>query len=419
MNTVEKGDIFESKSLNIIKSLIEEEIIYLPKDHVQIFQKKKYYSPDRKKDIIFDLTIEVWPPGADRYFMIYIIECKDYSKRVPISKIEDFHSKIQQVSGVNVKGIFISNSPLQEAAYNFAESKRMMLIQGDTPENAKIVLYKKSKTVEAYRIPFVLESLNENLIEEGVLITEKIIDKKFLNAFSEITPNISYNIDKLSKEDIEKIAEDELNLFNNKILENAEGIEIKELEKYLITNYNISITDLPRNSDLLGSCDIDKREISINSKIKNTQRHLFILCHEFGHFLLHQKLMIDQITYDSFLDSNYSFRTGKHQLDNPKHWIEWQANYFAACFILNKTSLLARIFECQNKLGLNKDAIVLTDSYNSRKSFYNILDRLVIRFNTSKTTLIYRMKELNFLKEKFVTKSVGELINDYIENYYT
>ena len=26
--------------------------------------------------VLFDLTIEVWPPGANRYVLIYIIECK-------------------------------------------------------------------------------------------------------------------------------------------------------------------------------------------------------------------------------------------------------------------------------------------------------------------------------------------------------
>src|SRR5690606_4569794 len=106
-------------------------------------------------------------------------------------------------------------------------------------------------------------------------------------------------------------------------------------------------------------------------------------------------------------------------LDNPKRWIEWQANYFASAFILNKESLLARIFDCQNKLGLTKDIIVLTDNYNSYKSFNRILTKLVNRFNTSKTTLIYRMKEQNFLKERFRTQSVGQLIREYKENYFS
>ena len=76
LNTVEIGDKFESKSLDIIKKLIEEEQLGHMTEYIRIFQKKEYYSTLRKKNIKFDLTIEVWPPGANRYVLLYIIECK-------------------------------------------------------------------------------------------------------------------------------------------------------------------------------------------------------------------------------------------------------------------------------------------------------------------------------------------------------
>ncbi len=417
MNTVAKGDAFEVKTLEIINRLINEGILYLPKDSIRITPKAKLFSRDRKKDIIFDLTIEVWPPGANRYSMIYIIECKDYVNRVPISKVEDFHSKIQQVTGVNVKGIFITNSPLQEGAYNFADSKGMMVVQADA-DNFRIILYKKSRTEETFKIPIITESLNINFMDEGVVAISKIIDEIILKSFSESKPKVSYNIDKLNKINIEEIANQELNKINPKILLNAEGINIDIVEEYLKKEYEIVIQDLPWNSNSLGVCNLTKKTISIHPSVKNTNRHLFVLCHEFGHFILHQKLSIDQNTYDAFEDSEYDFQIDAHPLDNPRRWIEWQANYFASSLILNKESLLARIFDSQNKLGLTKDMLLLTDSYNSYKSFNNILARLVNRFNTSKTTLIYRMKEQKFLKERFTTQSAGQLINEYKENYF-
>lgn len=418
LSSVAKGDAFEEKALEIIKKLIEDNTLYLPPDCIRIIPKAKYFSSDRQKDIIFDLSIEVWPPGADRYMMIYIIECKDYKNRVPVNKVEDFHSKIQQAFGVNVKAIFITNSPLQEAAYNFANSKRMMVIEAEA-DNTRIVLYKKSRTEDVFQIPITTESINSVLLDDGVIAISKIIDESILKSFSTDTPSVSYSIDKLSKINIEELANQELNKINPDILSNADGIDVGLVEEYLKREYHILIHDLPWNSNCLGACNLNEKIISVHPSLKNTNRHLFVLCHEFGHFILHQKLTIDQITYDGFEDSQYDFQIDAHPLDNPKRWIEWQANYFAASLILNKESLLARIFDCQNKLGLTKDILLLTDDYYTHKIFYNILARLVKRFSTSKTTLIYRMKEQKFLKEKFRTQSAGQLIREYKENFFT
>lgn len=418
LNTVAKGDAFEEKALGIINKLIEEEILYLPINSIRIKPKSKLFSRDRKKDIIFDLTIEVWAPGANRFSMIYIIECKDYKNRVPISKLEDFHSKIQQVTGVNVKGIFITNSPLQEAAYNFAESKGMMVIQADA-DNTRIILYRKSKIEETFIIPLISERIDTALLDEGIIGMSKIIDTAIVKSFSGEIPNVSYGIDKLDKLSIEEIANIELSKMSPDILPNAEGITVQMVEEYIKKEYGLRIEYLPRNAHYLGSCNLIEKIISIHPNVKNTERHLFLLCHELGHYILHQKLIINQILYDSFEDSKYDFQIDAHPIDNPKRWIEWQANYFAASFILNKESLLARIFDSQNKLGLSKDTIFLTDDYNSYKSFNRILAKLSNRFNTSKTTLIYRMKEQKFLKERFRTQSAGQLIRDYKENYYS
>ena len=256
LNTVAKGDAFEEKAIKIINKLIDDNILYLPKDNIRITPKSKLFSQARKKDIVFDLTIEVWAPGADRYSMIYIIECKDYKQRVPISKIEDFHSKIQQVTGVNVKGIFITNSPLQEAAYNFAESKGMMLIQADA-ENFQITLYKKSRTEELFKIPLLNDSINSNTLDEGTIAISKIIDQAILKSFSDERPIVSYNINKLSKSDIEEIANQELNKISTEILQNAQGITVEMVEEYLKKEYDLTIKYLPIKTKYLGSCDLE------------------------------------------------------------------------------------------------------------------------------------------------------------------
>jgi len=58
-----------------------------------------------------------------------IIECKDYSSAIPVDDLEEFHSKIQQIAGNNVKAIFATSAALQKSALNFAKSKKIGVIR--------------------------------------------------------------------------------------------------------------------------------------------------------------------------------------------------------------------------------------------------------------------------------------------------
>ena len=103
-NTTQVGNEFEIKAFDIINRVIQQEQLGHCSKYIKLFQKKGYYSALRKKDIIFDITIEVWPPGANRYVLLYVIECKSYDTKVPVNDVEEFHHKIQQISGVNEIG---------------------------------------------------------------------------------------------------------------------------------------------------------------------------------------------------------------------------------------------------------------------------------------------------------------------------
>ena len=115
--------------------------------------------------------------------MLYIIECKSYKTRVPVNKIGDFLLKINQVSGVNVKGIFITNSPLMESVYNIAESVGMMVIQGESVNNFEIILHKANRKNELNEIPFINNTVDKSLIIDGVDNLEKLIDDKIIKSF--------------------------------------------------------------------------------------------------------------------------------------------------------------------------------------------------------------------------------------------
>lgn len=418
INTTEIGDRFEKKSLEIIKKVIEEEQLGLLSEYIRIFQKKEYTSNLRQKKIKFDLTIEVWPPGANRYVLLYIIECKDYATRVPVNKIEDFHSKIQQVAGVNVKGIFISNSPLQEGAYNIAESVGMMVIQGESSDDYNIILHKKNISGSDNKIPFIQGTSVNSIIDFGIEQIEKLIDKKILNSFQEISncSRISYGIDKISKIEIEQKAYKELDCLNPQILKDGYPLKIKDLIEFMNNKFGIKISYFECDN-VYGKCNIKDGIINVSKSIQGTNRELFVLSHELGHYFLHQKLSIGQKLYDLFDDPVYNFKTGSYDLVNPRNWIEWQANCFASYFTMPNAPFLARVWMSQDTLYGRRGRIYLDDQKENVSRYMELISRLSYKFNVSKASIIYKLKDLDLINNNSRLKSIGQIVIECEEEF--
>lgn len=413
MNTVRKGNQFEKKSLEIIENL-KENGLFGVKEFLEIIPKARYYSELRKGYIEFDLVIEFKPPNADRPMITYFIECKDYGKRVPVEQVQKFHSDIKQVSGVNAKGIIISNGLFQKSAYNFAESTGMMVVEGESVENFKIIHYKRSSENQS-SIPFIKEFLDKDFLDDGLRSMEKLIDGELLKLFAKSNSSITYGINRLSKDDIDEISKEELDKINQDYLIKAYGLSVNELSEFIKSQYGIEIVHFdPEENNYFGTCNIDQKLIGISKKIVNTPKELFVLGHELGHYILHQGLAINQELLNSFSDSEYDFSIRKHRLENPRHWVEWQANYFSASLLLPKTSIIAKTWQYSN----SKKNLVFDNDYNNQKEAGRIIEKLANHFNVSKTTIMYRLKELNMITDNISTKSIGELINLWKSEYF-
>jgi len=141
LNTVEKGDRFEDKVFSNISDLVESGYLGLNPDCCRLFQKKGYYSRDRDSDIIVDISIEVWMPGADKWSMLWVCECKDYSGAIPVDDVEEFKAKLNQITGVNVKGLFTTSSAFQRGALSYARSNGIGLLRLLPEEQIDIVCY--------------------------------------------------------------------------------------------------------------------------------------------------------------------------------------------------------------------------------------------------------------------------------------
>lgn len=407
MNTTLKGDKFENLAINLLHKLIEEEELLINMKYIRPFKKKKYKSLSRDGYVEFDYVIEVWPPNAERYSVIYFIECKDYKNRVGVGQLKKFHNDIQEVSGANSKGILITRSLLQDGAKTYAEANGFMVVQANSVEDYKIIYHRTA--IKDDSIP----TLNGVIEDEGILGLTKIIDKQINKAFVEFKQGVSYNIDRLSKENIEKLCNAELQEINPRILTDAENLDINILRSHLQKKYDITVK-YHNEGNLLGYCDIANNTISLHQNIQGTKRELFILCHEFGHYKLHQKLVIDQFTYNNFSESEYNFKMGRHSLENARHWIEWQANYFAISMILPKTSILAMLWQHQQRIGINTGKLYLDDQQDNYKNYQTLLYRLSEYFNVTRPNILHRLKEINHYENRSNLKSVREILEGMV-----
>lgn len=129
MNTVAKGDALEDQAFGLLQRELLQGRLGIDSASGKIFKKKGYYSKDREKDIIVDISIEVWPPTAQNYSLLWVCECKNYGHSVPVDDVEEFKAKLDQIAGKNVKGVIASRNSFQSGAVSFARNQGIGLVR--------------------------------------------------------------------------------------------------------------------------------------------------------------------------------------------------------------------------------------------------------------------------------------------------
>lgn len=129
MNSVAKGDELEDKTFDLLKEELSKGRLGIDAASGKIFKKKGYYSKDREKDIIVDISIEVWPPDAENYSLLWVCECKNYGHKVPVDDVEEFKAKLDQIAGKNVKGVIATKNSFQSGAISYARNQGIGLVR--------------------------------------------------------------------------------------------------------------------------------------------------------------------------------------------------------------------------------------------------------------------------------------------------
>lgn len=397
-STTERGDAFEDTCYNVILDALRNNKLSVLPEHAVVYRKKNYWSKLREDNIVFDLSIELMPPGAERPVSIWFIECKDYTGSVPVNDIEEFRQKVMQVADLNCKAVIMTTGQLQSGARTTARNSGMMFIQVTPEITYDIVFHKASRFRNQRR-----DDLEEPRTQYQSLV--QLEDKVFtiiLRAVSEhlqrtIQPDQLKPVPILADEDIELVTQNILNAIDDGILSVGMSLTFSRFIDFMKRAYGVdvvfeSIGKYDYDGRLiLSSCSFREKLIRIDTSLPPV-RQPFAIAHEAGHYLLHNKTLLGQSEYETMEDSTYSYLTGKTELKNDRQWLEWQANRFAVHLLMPKVSMLRQFAKAQ-VVGQPRKLIV-DGKRDNHKEYFRIVDVLSRYFKVSKQSVGYRLEEL-------------------------
>lgn len=129
VSSIRKGNTFEDEVFALVSFELAAERLGMLPSAARVFKRKGYYSRDRDSDIVIDVSIEVWLPNAENWSLLWACECKDYSHSVPVDDLEEFKSKLDQITGANRKGAVAVRGALQSGALRYARANGIAVIR--------------------------------------------------------------------------------------------------------------------------------------------------------------------------------------------------------------------------------------------------------------------------------------------------
>ena len=101
MSSTAVGNKLESRIFDLLRTEILADRFFAKNECCRIFRKKGYYSKDRKKNIVFDISIEVSLPESPSYSLLVLVECKNYNHAVPGDDVEEFFAEFEAKHGIS------------------------------------------------------------------------------------------------------------------------------------------------------------------------------------------------------------------------------------------------------------------------------------------------------------------------------
>lgn len=421
-----------------VRDLLQEEIdadrFWAKQSNCKVFWKKGYHSKDRGTDIIFDVSIEIYLPGATEYSAVVLVECKNYSHPVPVDDVEEFFAKVQQVAAANAKAVVASTASFQSGAMAFAKSKGIGLMRCFEPDGFKWEL-RRSPSAAARSA-----SLDEaNLVEAGLsqqdyqseafdLYMQSPVRKtnalwdflEDLVSHSGLTPSqirevsnprskIANQVPFYEKDDLENRGEEilsELGYVNGVVP--LEALCSRESERHgLRVNLQVRSPHVGIGTPTLGRIRFAPLVIDVYAQeVENLGRDRFTLAHELAHHLLGHGQYLIQESCD---DSDFSLQRRAFVGGSDIARMEFQANYLAASLILPRAHVVADFNVAIRSLNIvdrGFGRLYVDDQPCNLQSYRAVTGHLMRKYGVSRTAAKVRLEAMGLLRDARETAKV-------------
>lgn len=428
MNSTKLGDLLEGRIYEIFRSIIEEDQFWARKNCCKIFRRKGYYSKDRCANIVFDVSIEIYLPGATKYSSIVFIECKNYTHSVPVDDAEEFFTKVQQISGANVKAVIASTAAFSRGTRKFSESKGIGLVRYFDPSELKWELMRSPSTTAYYKSNTDTEVLvDKGLSEENFEST--FFDfyfqsvKRNTNSLCDFMEDFALESD-MTPEQLRKIKNPRIDFSSQVPFIEKEDLEEKSVLALIDIEYKggeVSLSEicareqkrcglkvttevaLPlmhADNPILGRIDFRSLEIHIfKQESSNKGRERFTLAHELSHHLLgHASYMVQEYCDEE----DHALSRVELYSNTDILRMEYQANYLAACLLMPKTQFtedFRRVAEALDIANKGFGALFVDNQVCNIQSYMQLTNLIMQKYGVSRQAASIRLDSLGFLRD--------------------
>ena len=135
---------------------------------------------------------------------------------------------------------------------------------------------------------------------------------------------------------------------------------------------------------------------------EGSPRFNFTLAHEIGHFVLHRKIDTSVLSNKNEIkDTSRDLILDQIESNNPRTWLEWQANKFASSLLLPRSTVPHAVTQKQKEMGISRNIgkIYLDRGQGSYLDYKEQMEHLSLIYQTSKSSIRIRLRELGILTE--------------------
>ncbi len=411
VSTVEKGNKLEDKFFNyLIEQQKRKDFVCEahPPELCKIYQKKRYMCSERKREIEFDVVIELYRKGGTSPYLHILFECKNHKGSIPERDITDFSDKVGRLFQHANKAVLVTSSRLQSGARNIAENRKIGIVKFNEHGFEVVADRKSNSNLNAHLVNSQLfnngqptKSLKFSALHDGQLfgtIDEFLQSLDPVLSANKSTPNnqIERKIPFLSQTAIEKQAYSTL----EKIDYQSGPVDIERLCSELeidLSYKTIKVKDEDGNY-VLGSANFDRKSIEIY-RHHNLHRERFTIAHEIGHFCLRHDRYLRA---ESIIDRNL-FIQSDLESTFPYEKLEFHANAFASELLLPKHIFREKTAEIRNFLNIRDRGhgyIYVDEQPCNYVPYLQLRADLSEYFEVSKQAIDIRLQKLGLLADR-------------------